>query len=106
MARLVGAPETPEAFCQEIDRRYKVYRKWATEHRLEAPESEACTRWLLPDYPAEKITRLATELTFQYRQSMGRRVMQEDGRAVILELHRHGYVLGDHQQCHHQPGDP
>jgi HAD superfamily hydrolase (TIGR01549 family) len=94
MARLVGASENPDAFCQEIDRRYKVYRKWATEHRLEAPEAELWTRWLLPDYPAEKITRLATELTFQYRQSMGRRVMQEDGRAVILELHRRGYVLG------------
>jgi HAD superfamily hydrolase (TIGR01549 family) len=94
MARLVGASEDPEAFCAEIDRRYKVYRKWATEHWIEAPEAELWTRWLLPDYPAETIAPLATELTFQYRQSMGRRVMQEDGRAVILELHRRGYVLG------------
>ena len=94
MVRLVGAPEDPDAFCQEIDRRYKAYRKWATEHRLEAPEAELWTRWLLPDYPVEKVAPLATELTFQYRQSMGRRVVQEDGRAVVLELHRRGYVLG------------
>jgi putative hydrolase of the HAD superfamily len=94
MARLVGTPEDPDAFCRKIDQRYKVYRKWATEHRLEAPEAELWTRWLLSDYPAEKTALLATELTFQYRQSMGRRVVQEDGRAVILELHRRGYVLG------------
>ncbi len=94
IAVLVGTQEDPDAFCQEIDRRYKVYRKWATEHWIEAPEAELWTRWLLPDYPAEVIAPRAIELTFQYRQSMGRRVMQEDGCAVILELHRRGYVLG------------
>ena len=31
IATLVGAPESPEAFCQEVDKRYKVYRKWAFE---------------------------------------------------------------------------
>ena len=94
LARLAGAAADPAAFCQEIDRRYRVYRKWATAQWTEAPEAELWTRWLLPDYPAEVIAPLATELTFQYRQSMGRRVMQEDGRPVILELHRRGYVLG------------
>jgi len=94
LATLVGAREIPETFCQQIDERYKVYRKWATEHWIEAPEAELWTRWLLPDYPADVIAPLATELTFQYRQSMGRRVVQEDGRQVILELHRRGYTLG------------
>ena len=47
-----------------------------------------------PTARREQIAPLATELTFQYRQSMGRRVVQEDGRAVVLELHRRGYVLG------------
>lgn len=94
IARLAGAAADPDAFCAEIDRRYKVYRKWATEHWIEASEAELWTRWLLPDYPAERIAPLATELTFQYRQSMGRRVVQEDGPAVIKELHRRGYTLG------------
>ncbi len=94
IARLAGAAADPDAFCAEIDRRYKVYRKWATEHWIEASEAELWTRWLLPEFPAERIAPLATELTFQYRQSMGRRVVQEDGPAVIKELHRRGYTLG------------
>jgi len=94
IARLAGTTTGPDAFCAEIDRRYKVYRKWATAQWTEASEAELWTRWLLPDYPAELIAPRATELTFQYRQSMGRRVVQEDGRAVIMELHRRGYTLG------------
>lgn len=94
IARLAGTMADPDEFCAEIDRRYKVYRKWATAQWIEASEAELWTRWLLPDYPAEAIAPRATELTFQYRQSMGRRVVQEDGRAVIMELHRRGYTLG------------
>jgi len=37
---------------------------------------------------------MALELTYQFRQSMGRRVVAEGGRAVIEELYRRGYVLG------------
>ncbi len=94
IARLAGAEVDPDAFCAEIDRRYKVYRKWATAQWIEASEAELWTRWLLPDYPADRIAPVATELTFQYRQSMGRRVVQEDGAAVIKELDRRGYILG------------
>lgn len=94
MARLAGVAEDPDVFCAEIDRRYKAYRKWATAQWVEAPEAELWTRWLLPDCPREQIESLATELTFQYRQSMGRRVVQEDGRRVVEELHRRGYILG------------
>lgn len=94
VARLVGTTEDPDAFCAEIDRRYKVYRKWATAEWIEAPEAELWTRWLLPEYPREQIEPVATELTFQYRQSMGRRVVQEDGRRVVEELDRRGYILG------------
>ncbi len=94
IATLVGTHVDPETFCQEIDRHYQVYRKWATEHLIEAPEAELWTRWLLPDYPDDEIAGLAVELTYQYRQTMGRRVVQEDARQVILELHRRGYILG------------
>jgi len=94
IARLAGITTDPDSFCAEIDLRYKVYRKWATAQWIEAPEAELWTRWLLPDHPAEVIAPRATELTFQYRQSMGRRVVQEDARAVIVELQRRRYTLG------------
>lgn len=94
IARLVGSKESPEILCQQIDERYKVYRKWAFETWIEAPESELWTRWLLPEYPPDVVSPLAVELTYQYRQSMGKRVMVKDAREVVAELDRRGYRLG------------
>lgn len=91
---LVGTPEPADAFSAELDRRYKDYRKWAFEHLIEAPEEELWTRWLAPDFPAEHIAPLAHELTYQFRQSMGRRVMADGCKEVITSLHARGYTLG------------
>src|SRR5512138_1497723 len=94
IVELVGTDESPEAFCQKIDERYKVYRKWAFENLAEAREAEMWTRWLTPEFPKEKIAPLGGELTYQFRQSMGRRVVVEGGKEVIIELKRRGYTLG------------
>jgi HAD superfamily hydrolase (TIGR01549 family) len=94
MAELVGTDEDPGLFCEKINAHYKSYRKWAFENLAEAPESELWTRWLAPDFPAEKIAPLGVELTYQFRQSMGRRVVVEHGREVVEELDRRGYILG------------
>jgi HAD superfamily hydrolase (TIGR01549 family) len=94
ITRLVGTDEDPAAFCKKLDERYKVYRKWAFENLAEAPEADLWRRWLVPEFPADKIAPLGTELTYQYRQSMGRRVVVEGGREVIEELRSRGYALG------------
>jgi HAD superfamily hydrolase (TIGR01549 family) len=94
ITELVGTEEDPETFCEKLNERYKVYRRWAFENLAEAPESELWTRWLVPDFPAEKIAPLGAELTYQFRQSMGRRVVVDHGREVVDELHRRGYILG------------
>lgn len=91
---LVGTDEDPETFCEKLNERYKVYRRWAFENLAEAPEAELWTRWLVPDFPADKIAPLGAELTYQFRQSMGRRVVVDHGREVVEELHRRGYILG------------
>ncbi len=94
IAEMVGTSEDPQVFCEKLNARYKDYRKWAFEKLREAPEEELWTRWLTPDFPAEKIASLAAELTYQFRQSMGRRVVVEHAREVIEELQRRGYILG------------
>jgi putative hydrolase of the HAD superfamily len=94
IATLVGTEESPESFCQRLDERYKVYRKWAFETLLEAPEKELWTRWMLPDWPPDRIAPLSGELTFLYRQTMGRRFAQPDAKHVVLELTKRGYRLG------------
>ena len=90
----IGTNEPADDFCAELDRRYKEYRKWAFEHLTEAPEEELWTRWLAPEFPVEKIVPLAHELTYQFRQSMGRRVMADGCKDVIINLHARGYTLG------------
>jgi len=94
ITEMLGTDEDPEAFCEKLEARYKVYRKWAFDNLTEAPEAELWTRWLAPDFPADRVAPLAVELTFQYRQSMGRRVVVENGKEVVVELHRRGYTLG------------
>jgi len=94
IAEMVGTQESPEVFSQELDKRYKVYRKWAFQNRVEAPEADLWTRWLTPEFPPERIAPQALELTYQFRQSMGRRVLAEDGKQVIIELYKRGYILG------------
>ena len=94
IVRLVGTDEDPVEFCKKLDERYKVYRKWAFENLAEAPEADLWTRWLVPEFPVEKIAPLGEELTYQFRQSMGRRVVVENGKEVVVELHRRGYTLG------------
>ncbi len=94
IVKLLGTDTDPIAFCDELNARYKVYRKWAFKNMVEAPEAELWTKWLAPEFPAERVAPMALELTYQFRQSMGRRVVAEGGRAVIEELHKRGYVLG------------
>jgi putative hydrolase of the HAD superfamily len=94
IVEMVGTDEDSEAFCEKLDARYKTYRKWAFENLIEAPEAELWTRWLTPEFPAEKIAPQAVELTYQYRQSMGRRVVVDGGKEIVVELHRRGYILG------------
>lgn len=94
ITELLGTAEDPDSFCARLDERYKTYRKWAFENRIEAPETELWTRWMAPDFPPEKIAPLGVELTFQYRQSLGRRVVVAHGKEVVAELDRRGYTLG------------
>lgn len=94
ICQLVGTGEDPASFVSKLDERYKEYRKWALAELKEAPESEMWTRWLAPDFPADLIAPLGAELTYQYRQSMGLRVVVEGGRQVVDTLYRRGYTLG------------
>jgi len=94
IVELIGTDQDPDSFLEIIDERYKTYRKWAFENKREAPEAELWTRWLVPDYPPHQVAPIGAELTYQYRQSMGLRVIVENGKHVIETLYNRGYTLG------------
>jgi putative hydrolase of the HAD superfamily len=94
LVTLVGAQESPEAFCERLDERYKVCKQRAKETKIEASEKELWTRWMLPEWPPERIAPLAGKLTRLWRDRDGRRVARPDAKQVIIELTRRGYRLG------------
>src|SRR5512146_1809565 len=91
---LVEARGTEQEFFGQLDQRWKAYRQQSKASLLEACERELWTKWLLPDYPSEKIAPLAGRLTRLWRDHDGRRVPRSDAKPTIIELDRRGYILG------------
>lgn len=94
MAEIAGSPVPYEEFYQMVEERYEPYRKWALEENRESRDEELWCKWLLPDYNQERIRQVCHELSFQYRQCKGRRVVVDGGVEVIKGLHERGYKLG------------
>ena len=94
LMRLVGATEPEDQFFDELEVRWKAYRNQSKKSLLEASERELWSKWLLPQYPTEKIAPIAGKLTRLWRDHDGRRVPRADVRDVVLELDRRGYILG------------
>lgn len=91
---MVGTRLTEREFFETLDGRWKTYRKQSKESLVEACEKDLWVKWLLPDYPSEKIAPLSGRLTRLWRDHDGRRVPRPDATPTIIELHRRGYVLG------------
>jgi len=91
---LVGSRDSPETFFAHLEARWKAYRKWSFENLTEATEQELWTCWLLPDFPADKISPLAGRLTRLWRDRDGRRIPRPDVKQTVIELSRRGYCLG------------
>ena len=83
-----------EEFYQMIEERYEPYRKWALGEFKESGDEELWCKWLLPDYDPVRIRQVCHELSFQYRQTKGRRTVVEGGADTVKELCRRGYTLG------------
>jgi putative hydrolase of the HAD superfamily len=94
IVELVGAREAPDAFCRKLNERYEVYKKGVKETRIQAREKELWTRWLLGEFPADKIEPLAGKLTRLWLDQSGRRLIRPDVKKTVMELNKRGYLLG------------
>lgn len=94
ITELVGAQMSVDAFIELLESRYKVLRKQAKEKLIEASEKEMWTKWMLPDFPAEKVAPLSGKLTRLWRDCDGRRVPRDDVKETVIELSKRGYLLG------------
>jgi HAD superfamily hydrolase (TIGR01662 family) len=94
LMKLVGTTEPTEIFFSNLDMRWKAYRKWSFENITEASEKELWTRWMLPDFPVEKIAPYSGTLTRLWRDKDGRRIPRPDVKQTVIELSKRGYHLG------------
>lgn len=94
LADLAGTDLDPDEFIKMIDYRYEGYRKWCFDTEREASEAELFTKWLLPEYPRERIIKNAVDMAFQFRQCSGLRIVTPNGVETIGTLHKRGYRLG------------
>ena len=92
--KLVGTHGSVQEFSRLLSRHAKAYKHWAEQTRVELNESDLWTKWMLPDFPAEKISGAAVQLNQLYREATGLRVIFPESREVVLELFRRGYRLG------------
>lgn len=92
--RLLDATTPLEEFASLLSARAKAYKAWAEETHIELTESELWTKWMLPDFPSDKISGMAVQLNQLYRESTGKRTALPESREVVLELFRRGYRLG------------
>ena len=86
IAEMCGEKGDPDEFCKFLDYRYAGYRKWCFETMREAPEEELWTKWLAPEYPRDLIKKNAIELTIEYRNKDGRRVVAPNGAQSIRDV--------------------
>ena len=94
MAEIAGTLLPYEEFYQLVEERYDAYRQWALGENKESGDEELWCKWLLPEYDSKRTAGVCHELSFQYRQSKGRRVLVDGGAEVIHGLHERGYLLG------------
>jgi putative hydrolase of the HAD superfamily len=94
ITELVGSQMPVDDFIKLLETRYQLLRKQAKEKLIEASEKEMWTKWMLPDFPAEKIAPLSGKLTRLWRDCDGRRVPRDDVKETIIELNKRGYLLG------------
>ena len=94
MAEIAGSPVPCEEFYQMIEERYEPYRDWALRENKESGDEELWCKWLLPDYDQARVKQVCHELSYQYRQCKGRRIVVDGGVEVIKGLHERGYKLG------------
>lgn len=94
LAELSGTDMEPHAFLDLCDERYEDYRKEIFETNREATEPELWIKWMLPEYPHERLTKNAVEMSMMYRMAKGHRHLVEHGREAIEALYSRGYKLG------------
>jgi HAD superfamily hydrolase (TIGR01549 family) len=90
---LLGSDASAVEFTRLLTTRDAAYDEWATRNLTELNEIDLWTKWMLPDWPVEKISKIAMDLNHIWRDAIATRIMYPETGEVILKLFRRGYRL-------------
>lgn len=91
---LLGLDTSAWEFSKLLTDREEAYEKWASESWVELDEARLWTEWMLPEWPKERISKIALVLNHIWRDAIGTRILFPETKATILALYKHGYRLG------------
>jgi len=91
---VLGVSNSTGDFATKLAARADAYEEWAATTLNELDETHLWTEWMLPDYPPEKITPIALQLSEIWREAIATRVLFPETVPVIRALHQKGYRLG------------
>ena len=94
LLEILGKPDVPAAYLDELFRRYKAYTRWADENETSLSEAEIWNQWITPELPRERIEPQAVELMLALRNCKGRSKLKPGAVDVLGELSQRGYRLG------------
>jgi putative hydrolase of the HAD superfamily len=94
MRQLLEKENLSDVDWEELTSRQKAYGNWAQENLIQLSEAEIWSRWILPDYPREKIEPIAAELTLAWSERKGHTIPNTGAEETLVELKRRGYRLG------------
>ena len=93
-ARLVELIGNNHVDWEELASRQKTYSNWAQANLIQLSEAEIWSRWILPEYPLERIEPVAAELTLAWSERKGHTIPMLGAEETLVELKRRGYRLG------------
>ncbi len=91
---ILGETGNSSEFMQVLNERFDAYQRWSDETLVEAHEVELWTRWMLPDWPREQVSKNAFLLNRFWRDALAERTLLPETKDVIVQLFRSGYRLG------------
>jgi FMN phosphatase YigB (HAD superfamily)/sugar phosphate isomerase/epimerase len=91
---LLGSEADPADFTHLLTTRASAYQKWAMQELIELNEIDLWTQWMLPDFPVEKISKIAVRLNKIWRDADKTWQILPNAQEAVLTLYRGGYRLG------------
>jgi len=94
MIVLLEADLDEAEFIKLLKKRARAYKEWAEKTMLELNEVEQWKRWMLPDWPSDRVSQIALQLSQLWREATGKHVVFPETQETVLTLFRRGYRLG------------